>query len=36
MKKETAAIYLRVSKTDESQDPDNQRIPLLKMAERKQ
>jgi len=33
MEKKTAAIYLRVSKSDETQDPENQRGPLLKMAE---
>jgi DNA invertase Pin-like site-specific DNA recombinase len=33
MKSTTAALYLRVSKTDESQDPDNQCLPLVKMAE---
>jgi len=27
------ALYLRVSKSDESQDPDNQLKPLLKMAD---
>lgn len=33
MASKTAAIYVRVSKSDESQDPENQRIPLVKMAE---
>ena len=32
-KKIKAAIYLRVSKSDESQNPENQRNPLIKLAE---
>ena len=33
MAKHTAAIYVHVSKSDEHQDPENQRRPLLTMAE---
>ncbi len=33
MTKQKAVIYLRVSKADESQNPENQRMPLIKLAE---